>query len=464
MMRKFNLQFAVLLFLISFVASVPLVQAQLPTKKQIQQARKFAEEGDKFFKQKNYKMAADRYDKASALVPNYPAVSFYKGYAHYNLEEFDLALDAFNKALSQGYTPIEIYKVRWFIYLKNKDYDSALADIQEVIKVQPNNGNLLITLGDIYSGKNMHREAIENYQKAALMFPNNADLQYAIAYSYARTGNSSQQGVYALNAIQKGTRYVGDSWFLVASAFQTEKKLPESAEAFEKAISAKPELTAAYTNLSQIYQTLNRFDDAITVLKKGTEVNPTDGNLYISLSWLYSLMDRNIEAVGAGKKAIAYAPEQYMGYTNLCRAYMDLKQYDTAIQTCNNALKLNPGDGETNFYIGRSLSLQSKREVAKGYYEKAVVGLVEFVKNNPDYADGYYLLGNSYLALEQKEKAVVAYKKCLELSPRFAKVVYNLGYVYYLLGDKVNAKAQHSDLLKIDPVLAAKLLDTINGK
>ena len=110
-----------------------------------------------------------------------------------------------------------------------------------------------------------------------------------------------------------------------------------------------------------------------------------------------------------------------MGYTNLCRAYNDTKQYQMAVQTCNEALKISPGDGETNFYLGRAYDFLNKPEIATKYYDKAVVGLLEFTKNNPSYSDGYYLLGNAYFADGQKDKAIEAYKKALILSPKFCQ-------------------------------------------
>lgn len=463
-MRKIYLGFATIIFLfsISFVCSVP-AQAQ-PTKNQVQRARKLAGEGDNFFRQKNYKLAIDRYQKASLLVPNYPAIYYFKGYAHYNLQEYDLAIEALTKAREQGYSAIEVYKVRWYLYYLTKDFDNALKDAEEVVKVEPNNSNLLIAMGDIYRDKNMNKEAIDAYERAALLVPNNGDLQYFIAFTHAKLGDTTQQGVSALKAVQKGTRYLGDSWFLVGFAFQSEKKFAEAADAYERAISAKPELVASYSNLSQIYQSLNRYNDAITMVKKGIEFSPRDGNLYITLTWLLSLTDRHVEAIGAGKKAVELAPDQYMGFTNLCRAYSDIKEYDLAIQACNTALKLKPNDGETNYYIGRIFFLQKKPDVAATYYKKAVTGLITFTKENPDYADGYYLLGNAYLANSQVSNAILAYKKCLELNPNFAKVLYNLGYSYILNNDKVSAKEQYDLLLKLDKNSAAQLLQLIQAK
>lgn len=464
-MRKVYLRFniLILLFSIGFVLSVQSIQAQQPTKKQIDQSRKLANEGDKFFRQNNFKNAIDRYQKASNLVPNYnyPHLSYYKAYSHYNLREYDQALEDFSKALAQGYTPYEVYKVRWQIYYLKKDYDNALKDAEEVVKQQPSDSSLLVALGDMYQEKGMEREAIQYYEKAAPLIPNSGDILYQIAYGYSKLGNPTQQSEFAQKAIQKNTRFLGESWFLVGLTNQSTRKFSDAAEAYEKAISAKPDLVGAYTNLSQVYQILNRYDEAISILRRGINLNPNDGNMYISLAWFYSLANRHIEAIGAGKKAIELAPNEYMGYTNLCRAYNDVKEYNTAIQHCNTALKINPDDGETNFYLGRAYDFLNRTDLANTYYKKAVPGLVEFTKNNPDYSDGFYLLGNAYVSTNQVQNAIAAYKKSLALNPNFAKAISNLGYMYVLNKDKTAAKEQYNILAKLDTNLAAKLLQDI---
>jgi superkiller protein 3 len=151
-----------------------------------------------------------------------------------------------------------------------------------------------------------------------------------------------------------------------------------------------------------------------------------------------------------------------MGYTNLCRAYNDTRQYALAIQTCNKALAINPGDGETNYYLGRAYQLQNKAPQAMAYYKKAVAGLVEFTRQNPDYSDGYYLLGNAYYSVDQNANAIAALKKCLEIAPRFAKARFNLGSIYLVSGNKPAAREQYNVLKDVDAPLAAKLLDAIN--
>ncbi len=462
----------VLLGLITFVmlaatfAVLNVAEVKAQPRQQLERARRLATEGDNFLRQKNYRSAVSKYAEAISLAPKYSYAFYRKGYSHYYLEEYSQAASDLSKALegtAQGFEPLDVYTLRWQAYYWQQNYDAAMQDVQQALRLQPSSSYFNLALGDCYRGKKDFRNALAAYQKGAQLDPANADVHYFIALCHKNLGEYLQQGYAGLKAIEKGTtRYRGESWQFVGEALFFGKKYEDAAQSYEKALQVKAELKDVYTNLSEVYRMLNRFDDAINTVNRGLRVFPDDANYYINLSWLYSLADRHQEAINAGRQAVRLLPDQYMGYTNLCRAYNDTKQYALAIQTCNKALAISPGDGETNFYLGRAYQLQNKPAQAMAYYRKAVQGLVEFTRQNPDYSDGYYLLGNAYYSVDQNANAIAALKKCLEIAPRFAKARYNLGSIYLVSGNKVAAREQYDVLRTIDPILAGLLLSAIN--
>jgi tetratricopeptide (TPR) repeat protein len=437
-------------------------EANAQPRQQLERARRLATEGDGFYRQKNYRTAIERYQQAISLAPNYPYAYYSKGLSHYNLGEYNQAVGDLSKALEQRYKPLDVYTMRWQAYYWQKNYDAALSDVQQGLRLQPSSSYFNLALGDCHRAKGSYREALAAYQKAAQIDSNNADVHYFIALSHNALGEIIQQGLAGLKAIEKNTRYKGESWELVGNAFVYAKDHEKAAQAYERALQAKSDLKLVYGALSDVYRILNRFDDAINITRQGLQRYPDDGNYYVSLSWYYSLADRPQEAVSAGQQAIKLLPDQYMGYTNLCRAYNDSKQYAQAVQTCNKALQINPGDGETYLYLARAYDFQKKTALANAAYKKAVDGLVAFTRSNADYSDGFYLLGNAYYALDQRPNAIAAYKRCLELAPRFVKARYNLGHLYATSGNKPLAREQYNALRDLDPELAAKLLDAIN--
>lgn len=442
-------------------AAGPEVVAQ--SKRDLERAKKVAAEGDILFRQKDYRSAITRYAQAVTLAPNFPHAHFWKGYAHYYVNDYTQSLSELNTAFDQGYTPLEVFKLRWFLHYQKGDHDLALQDAQAGLNLDPSNAYFLLALGDIYRAQKNYRNAMLAYKRALEKNPEQADVYYYVAESHFFLGDSLDQGLAALEAIKKGTKFPGEAWFYVGDAFQKSKKYDQAIEAYERAVTANPKIYGAYSNLAEIYRNQGRFDDAIKSVNRGLVQYPDDGNYYISLSWYYSLADKHNDAVRAGQKAIELAPDNYMGFTNLCRAYNDTRLYPLAIKTCLDALRLNPGDGESNFYLARAYDLSNKPELATPFYKKAVTGMEEFIRNNPDYSDGYYLLGNAYYADGQPDKAIGAYRKTLQLSPNFSKARYNLGYLLFLQKDLPGAREQVDALMRIDPDLADKLKQTISN-
>lgn len=453
--------------LLAAAFSMLALEAGAQSKKDRKKAKQLVEQGDRAFRQKNYKAALEQYKQAISLVPNDGNSHFWKGYAHYYLKENNLALAEFNMALQLGYRPVDIYKIRWSINEENKNSAAALADLKEVLRLEPNNPDFLVALGDNSFETGNFREALAAYQKAAPKIPNNADLFYKIARVQLNLNDAAGQAAAAEEAVRKHTQFLAASYFFLGDARQKQRRFGEAIDAFKRSLEAKPELPrselyAVHRNLAELYRRDSRIAEAIDISKRALRSFPNDGNIYTDLSWYYSLSDRHDDAVQAALAGVKLLPDQYLAYTNLCRAYNDTKKPELAITACNNSLRLNPNDGETNFYLGIANELIGRQTEAARHYKRAVTGLIEFTRNYPDYSDGFYLLGNAYFKDNQRVKSLEAYDACLKLNPRFSRARYNMGIIQVLQKNKTGAMEQHGILLGLDQALAAKLKTEID--
>ena len=448
----------VALLLLLFVIAAP---AQ--NKKQREQAKKLQDLADQAAAAKNYTDAVDKYGQSIAIVATNPYVHYRKGYAHFELNQYNDALTEFAAALSQGFQrPAEIYRVRTYIYIQQKDWDNAISDSKAAMALQPRNPEFAKALVEAYLGKNDTASALDLLQKESSIAPNDPDIDYYLARLYAGTNDAKDEQASAEAALKKGVRFVGETYYLLGDAHQRQHDWTGAIDAYTRSIAARPDNLAAYRNLSESYRSDGRYTEAINTTAQALKAFPQNGDLYTDMSWYYSLADRTPEAIGAAKAAVQISPQAYLGFTNLCRAYNDNKQYDLAITACNTALKLQPGDGETYFYLGRAMNLSGKTTEATKMYALAVKGLEDYVQKLRDYSDGWYLLGNAYFADNQRDKSQEAYVKCLELSPKYAKARYNLGIIYTRKKMKPQAQEQYTQLQKLDPKLAEQLKGEID--
>lgn len=433
-------------------------------KKPNDRAKKLAAQGDQLYNRRDYRGAIGKYAEAIVISPNYPQAHFFKGSAHLSLDENDEAIEELNAAFEQGFTPLKIHEIRWEAHYKKQNYDAALTDVEQGLKIEPNNKYLTVALGDIYRTQDSCQNAIDAYGKALAANPNLADVHYYVAACHSKLKNIEQQGIAAAEAINKNTKYAGEAYKLLGDALTVGKKPVEAIQAYERSLNVKPEARDAYVALAAVYQSQSLLPEAIKTAKKASKLFPEDGEIWVALTKYYSLADRHIEAVGAGEQAAKVLPKAYLAHTNLCRAYNDMKEYPKAISSCTKALALQPDDGETSFYIARAYDSTGKTELATQYFKKAVSGLTELVRNNPESADAHYLLANAYYADQQRGKAIENFKKSLEFSPNFARARYNLGFMYYLENDMPAAQEQYNILVKLDPVLGEKLKQAMAKK
>jgi tetratricopeptide (TPR) repeat protein len=456
----------------AFLGTVTLpapANAQQPTmKRDSGKSKKALQEGDKLFRQKNFRDAIARFEESLKFDPNNEEAHFLKGYAHYFLKEYDQALENLNQAETLKYRkPLEIYRVRASVLFERKDYEAAMADIQRVLQAEPRNIEYMRLSGDVSLLMKNYDQALAAYQKVSDATPNDGNLAYAIAQLYASKGDLDNQILFAEKAVRMGTPNLADAQMLLADGYLKQGKTQQAEVALLKVIDIKPESRDVYRTLSDLYRSQARYNDAIEITRRAIRQFANDGELYTDASWYYSLAGRNEEAVQAAQAGIRFRPTDSMAYTNLCRAYNDLNRPELAISACNNALKYTPDDGETYFYLGRANDLLDKPAEATKYYKKAVTGLEAYTKERPDYSDGFYLLGNAYFADGQLDKAIAAYSKCLEMSPRFARARFNIGMVQLQQRNKSGATEQYNILMGLDKTLATKLkteIDKVSDK
>ncbi len=185
------------------------------SKKDKDAAKKLQEAGDKAFAAKNYREAVDKYSQSAALVSTNAKLHYFKGYSHYNLQENVEALNEFAIALSQGYKPLDIYKIRTYIYYETKNFDAALAEVNKALALTPNDLILLKSSGEINLGRNAYAEALASFNKAAQLAPKDGDIYYNIARIHLGLNDRNRRPMTAEKALANGTRFVGETYYFL---------------------------------------------------------------------------------------------------------------------------------------------------------------------------------------------------------------------------------------------------------
>ncbi len=144
----------------------------------------------KHYQNEDFEAAVNDFEIAAKINPNDTTAYFYGGYAAYQGENWDKALENFNTYLAKGGTSIDAYNVIYQIYSgPKKDHEKLLPIIREARKKYPTNPEFpkmeigaLIELNRIDEAKAGLIEAIKTE-------PNNKILHFYLGYANASTND-----------------------------------------------------------------------------------------------------------------------------------------------------------------------------------------------------------------------------------------------------------------------------------
>jgi tetratricopeptide (TPR) repeat protein len=138
-------------------------------------------------------------------------------------------------------------------------------------------------------------------------------------------------------------------------------------------------------------------------------------------------------------------------------ANTQLGQHVQAIPCYQTAIRLSPDDIYTWNLLAQSFRIINEPERAIRTVEQALL-----IKS--DSAMSYFLLGESYRDINLYERAVPNYTQAVGLDAGMADAWYGLGVSYARIGRRAEIAAIHERLLKLNPGLAAQLLQVSGNR
>jgi tetratricopeptide (TPR) repeat protein len=124
-----------------------------------------------------------------------------------------------------------------------------------------------------------------------------------------------------------------------------------------------------------------------------------------------------------------------------------------ALETFQQALKLDPDFAEAHFRLGLTFDALGQEQEAEAAYKKAVETYKKYLATdrNEDDAEAHYNLGQTYNGLHLYTEAVREYRQAIKLKPDDAAIHYDLGLSLMRLAQYDQAAASFSKSLELDP-------------
>lgn len=295
--------------------------------------------------------------------------------------DFTLAARLFKSLLADDPNNLELLNSLGQLYIKASDDEKALPFYEQIIKLNPVNVDAYNNMGGIYRRLKRYDESIAILNKALSFNKNNSEVKYNLGFTYKLMGKND-----------------------------------EACDCFEYVISENPNDVLAYNHLGSIYATKKDYQKSISIYKRGLQIDPNHPILQYNLARSYVATNSDLDAFKAFEAALRAKPswkDAVKEYSALLNKYSRTKESCEVIQ---KAINLYPTDGHLYYLLGKSFLVQTDYESAVKSFEKAI----SLDKTNPSY---YEKLIFAYEREQKYDEGLEVAEKGIELFPNNIKIM-----------------------------------------
>ena len=280
--------------------------------------------------------------KLHELYPNKQEVMAQLADAHATAKNFGKAIELFDTIESrQGMSiPITLRKMKY--YLAANDSTRAIQEVQKLYASSPQNVDYNLLLGNIYMQINQSDSALAYFNRAHEIEPNNGYVYLYKADYYKMQGDSINYDKEIYNALINKNLEVDQKVEILTDYIRAE--LNEGIQPSERIdnlftglIEQHPHESTIHDLYSQYLATIKDFSGACEQLGYALDLEPTNAENWQRLV-LLNLLDEDYDAVfEAADKAIEFNPDNTSLFQYIASAYVQIKEYDKAIETYQTA-------------------------------------------------------------------------------------------------------------------------------
>ena len=266
-----------------------------------------------------------------------------------DLENGQLAKDASEQAaddendekygIAKEYVEAALERAR--NYFENEDYNNAINEFNELIKILPNVAILYHRRADAWLRKNEYDLAIKDYTEVIRLDPHFVHSYAGRGYAYFQKG----QPDYAIKDYTEAIRLDPNNAFVYAvrgDAYRMKGLYDQAIRDYTEAIRLDPNNVVAYANRGTAYRMKDQYDQAISDCTEAIRLVPNYALAYVVRGDAYCQRGQYDQAIRNFDEAIRLNPNDTSVYSFRDLAYKQLNQKNQVIQNFENSPSLNP--------------------------------------------------------------------------------------------------------------------------
>ena len=246
-----------------------------------------------------------------------------------------------------------------------------------------------------------------------------------------RAESTLQEVIAAAPASDEAHRLLGE----LLTAGQPERAQKE----FDAAIALRPLYWRNHRAKGLAYYGAGNYESAAVAFAKVTELQPDS-------AWGFQMLGTALHQLGNYQDAeAAYATALKLGpsaaaWSNIGKLQYDSGQYEKAVQSYKEALKIRSASALTWRNLGDVLTVVGKKNEARDAYQHAEDYATRATRVNPSDGGSLSTLAVIHAKLGRYAEAMAEAEKAIALAPRDRVVFYRQAVVYMLAGQRSRAQ------------------------
>lgn len=321
------------------------------------------------------------------------------------------------------------------MYLREKRPDLAIPELQDVVRLDPNNVEAQANLGVLSYFRGQYAQAATALRAALRLHPGLTRIQALLGMSEEQTGDLAQarKDLEASFGSLKDPHIKMQVGLALVHVYRVTGHLEEAARVVAALQQQSPE------NPELIYIAYRLYSDlAGQSMLSLSLVAPNSAQMHAVIAHEDAMQNKNTAAIAEYRKALAIDPKlpgADFELAELLRNANDVKLQAEAASIFHAALKANPDDEPSLVALGDMALKQGNFQQSKTYFDRAL-------KIDPSDSEANFGLAKTLIGMNQSKAALPILEKTVKLDPTNASAHFRLATLYRQQGRQQEARKQ----------------------
>jgi len=237
---------------------------------------------------KDFEKAVGSYNQYISSNPDNPGDAYYNlGLCQMELSQFDNASTSLAKALEEKPQDSQVNSKLAEAYHKSGQLDNAAEIYIRLAELTPSDTKFYYsTIIRMYDDAGMTDKAIASLQKMIEMNPQDADAIYNLGYMYVKL-EKWDEAIATFNQSLEVRPDFSFAYLQMGFIYTKLKKYNDAVNVYKKLVEIEPKNGDGWMSIGVCYMQLKKFSPAVAPLKKAIEIRPDNGTAYYNLGIAY---------------------------------------------------------------------------------------------------------------------------------------------------------------------------------